>query len=653
MSTLAYRPEIDGLRAVAVIPVVLFHLKVPGLPGGFIGVDVFFVISGYLITSIIVDEHRRGSFRFSQFWLRRVRRILPALVAMVAATLAAAALVMYGPDLHEAGQQATAALLSAANISHWLLAGDYWGASAESSPFLHTWSLSVEEQFYLLFPLLLVLALGRMPRAALLLLAGLTATSFALFLYGTQKSPFATFYLLPTRAWELGIGACAAIGLRSARVTDPAGTDAQPPSGRDLLAIAGLAAVLLSYAFVGGQGGITPLLAIPVLGTIAVIACAHGPRSPVRRLLATAPLVWVGRISYSLYLWHWPILVLAAQWAEAHRRALGVVPLLAGIVAVSALSYRYVEVPTRRNRRAVPWIVVALLVTLVASIAMTRARIDEDISAFSATHWDGNAYSVVPDPPWRHAPSRRMDGLVLASDDVAAGAYANGGIVKPHGGPVPQIVVIGDSHALMWARVLDDVAREQHRTIAFQSADGTPAFFAIPPRRDARSTRYFSADQKLAFDRARLDALERWRPAVVVVAARWSAIDRPGEARSLLERIGQVGARAVLVEQPPELFFGDRNAPQYLAYLRLQPADGVRQSVRTAAGDYERGRALVRELAAACAHCTLVETADVLRRDGRAWVLDGRDVLYIDDDHLSRAGAALFHDRLAAALATR
>jgi peptidoglycan/LPS O-acetylase OafA/YrhL len=199
MRAITYRPEIDGLRAVAVIPVVLFHLNRELLPGGYIGVDVFFVISGFLITSIILNEYERGDFSFSRFWLRRVRRILPALIVMVIVTLVAGRLILYAPDINNLGTQGIAALLSFANISHWLTAGNYWGHTAESSPLLHTWSLSVEEQFYLIFPLLLILTLKYLHARLAFTFLFMSMLSVLLFFYGTQTHPSSTFYLLPTK----------------------------------------------------------------------------------------------------------------------------------------------------------------------------------------------------------------------------------------------------------------------------------------------------------------------------------------------------------------------------------------------------------------------------------------------------------------------
>ncbi|MES0328581.1 MAG: acyltransferase, partial [Gammaproteobacteria bacterium] len=243
MSSITYRPEIDGLRAVAVIPVILFHIDTAWLPGGYTGVDVFFVISGFLITSIILDEYKRGIFSFTNFWLRRVRRILPVLIAMVLTTLVVGEIVLYGPDMNDLGNQGVASLLSFANISHWLITGNYWGHTAESSALLHTWSLSVEEQFYLFFPVMLVITLKYFHKWVTLTLLVLSSLSVLLFFYGAQYHPSATFYLLPTRAWELGVGALVAIAYSKKTLI----INKKPE-----LAVIGLSAIILSYFLVSG-----------------------------------------------------------------------------------------------------------------------------------------------------------------------------------------------------------------------------------------------------------------------------------------------------------------------------------------------------------------------------------------------------------------
>ena len=297
MANVGYRLEIDGLRAVAVIPVILFHMGLSWIPGGFIGVDVFFVISGFLITSIIKKELDQGNFSFRDFWARRVRRILPAMIFVTAVTLAVTYFFVFRPDQQAIGKQALAALLSVANIYFWRSAGDYWGSEAEESPFLHAWSLSVEEQFYLFFPVVMWLIFRF--RSQWLQGCILTATlgSLALFLWGLPEHRDATFYLLPTRVWELGTGCLLAVSL---------GHQSPRSSNFGIFAIAGLGMVIASYLFVDK---LSAGLGLGVVGAAMIIA--FGQTGLCNKLLSQRSVVHIGKISYSLYLWHWPVLVLA------------------------------------------------------------------------------------------------------------------------------------------------------------------------------------------------------------------------------------------------------------------------------------------------------------------------------------------------------
>ncbi|MED5419167.1 MAG: acyltransferase, partial [Verrucomicrobiota bacterium] len=206
MASLTYRSEIDGLRAVAVLAVVFYHLGPTFLPGGFVGVDVFFVISGFLITSIILRESADRTFTLKNFWMRRIRRLFPALAVVLLATLAAGSLILYQKEWSSLGAQLFAVLILLANFHLHIETGNYWGPTAEDVPLLHTWSLAVEEQFYLLFPLLLLLLLRLGKRSIIPLLSLGALASLAHGILVTNTTPSYAFYLLPTRAWELLAG---------------------------------------------------------------------------------------------------------------------------------------------------------------------------------------------------------------------------------------------------------------------------------------------------------------------------------------------------------------------------------------------------------------------------------------------------------------
>jgi peptidoglycan/LPS O-acetylase OafA/YrhL len=348
-----FRPDLEGFRGIAILLVLLCHARLPGAGAGFIGVDVFFVLSGFLITGLLVDERRRtGQIRLGSFYARRARRILPAAIVVLASTLLAAQLFLSPLDLPRVADDALAAGLSVANVRFALEATDYF-APVTASPVLHYWSLGVEEQFYLLWPVLLVLATrARRPRLVMaLLVTVILAGSFALSVVMTASNGPWAYYLLPTRAWQLAAGGLLALAV--------------PLLGRmprPIAALVGWLGVGLLGAGLVLIGPMTeyPGLAalLPTLGAAAIIASGGRAGSPGRIVLATPPLRWLGRISYSLYLWHWPILVFgpvalglaSSEEGPAEGDLLVRLALVLVAVVLAALSWRLVEEPFRRGR---------------------------------------------------------------------------------------------------------------------------------------------------------------------------------------------------------------------------------------------------------------------------------------------------------------
>jgi peptidoglycan/LPS O-acetylase OafA/YrhL len=350
-----YRPEIDGLRAVAVVPVILFHAGFGAFGGGYVGVDVFFVISGYLITSIILAEHAAGRFSLLRFYERRARRILPALFLVMAACVPFAWLWLIPSDMRDFSKSLASMSLFASNIFFYKQSG-YFDAANELKPLLHTWSLAVEEQYYLLFPLLLLLALRLGRRSAVSLLAVAATVSLALAEWGSTRRPEATFYLLHTRLWELLIGGFVAFHFSSAARGAGAPTAVRRAIG-EALGLAGIA--LIGYAvFRYDRNTPYPSLyaLVPTLGTAVVIVFASS-RTLVGRVLGCRLLAGIGLISYSAYLWHQPM------FAFARHRILGEPSptLLAGlsvaVIGLAYLSWRFVERPFR-NRHVIATAVV-------------------------------------------------------------------------------------------------------------------------------------------------------------------------------------------------------------------------------------------------------------------------------------------------------
>jgi peptidoglycan/LPS O-acetylase OafA/YrhL len=339
-----FRPDVEGLRGVAVLIVVLFHAGLAGVAGGFVGVDVFFVISGFLITGLLLREHERtGRIAFLPFYARRARRLLPAAIVVLVVTLIAAMNLVAPLDRPAVGLDGAAAALSIGNVRFALASGDYFATVSSPSPFLHFWSLAVEEQFYLIWPaLILVAARGVHARRRLVLsLSAIVVASFLANLVLTDLAANWAFYSLPTRAWELGLGGLAAVVVGSGIVRRV------PRILAGLGGWLGLGAV--AYATVTfdpalAYPGVAAL--VPALGT-AVLLALGGWRFGPRLLLATAPVRMVGRISYSLYLVHWPILVLAPFALGGPIDDLGRAGLVGLSVIVATVSWAIIETPFR------------------------------------------------------------------------------------------------------------------------------------------------------------------------------------------------------------------------------------------------------------------------------------------------------------------
>ena len=342
---LAYRPEIDGMRAIAVAAVVLYHYGAP-VPGGFAGVDVFFVLSGFLIGTILWREMAEtGTIRLSRFFLRRIRRLAPAFFLMAAVVTVVAWAVLLPFEFRDYAKALVAATVYLSNLQFWREAG-YFDAAAEDKALLHTWSLAVEEQFYICLPLVLLL-LARRPRTLVLLLVALALASFAASVWATARSQPTAFYLFPFRAWELLAGVLLGVWGLSARARW---------AWHPALSWAGLALVLAGLAVIPAEGFPGWWALLPVAGTVLLLLNGQDA-NPVNRALSAPGPVWLGRISYALYLWHWPILVLALYRSGGELGWGGLSFWLGVSVALSWASWRFVETPIRFGAKArAPWL---------------------------------------------------------------------------------------------------------------------------------------------------------------------------------------------------------------------------------------------------------------------------------------------------------
>ncbi len=339
-----YRADIDGLRAVAVLLVIACHLGIYKLRGGFVGVDVFFVISGYLISSTILADIAASRFSIVAFYERRIRRILPALVVMLFVTGLFAYKYLLPLELLDFSKSLLASTASVSNIYFWNQSG-YFDAPAAMKPLLHTWSLAVEEQFYIFFPVFLMLVRKYSPARLKLAVISVAALSFVVAAVGAFKFPVSTFYLAPTRAWELLLGTILSLKLF------PELTGALRRNAATLLGIAMIMTSAALFSATTPFPGVAALL--PCLGTALITAAGETGPSLISRILSSKPVVFVGLISYSLYLWHWPIIVFqkanAILVTGVSNRA-AAFAVLAVTFLVSILSWKFVELPFRNGR---------------------------------------------------------------------------------------------------------------------------------------------------------------------------------------------------------------------------------------------------------------------------------------------------------------
>jgi len=638
---LPYRPAIDGLRAVAVVPVVLYHFGLPGLAGGFVGVDVFFVISGFLIGGLIRAElAATGRLRLGAFWLRRVRRLAPAFFLMLAVTAAAAWAVLLPYELREFGKEIIAATVWASNLHFWRESG-YFDAAAGMRPLLHTWSLAVEEQFYIALPLVMA-ALWRSGRALPLLLGAGWAASLVACIALTPADPAATFYLFPFRAWELLSGVLLALAL-AARP----GWRGPPWAGA-----AGLALILVAVAVVRAEAGFPGWQALlPVAGAVLVLWARD--EGPAARLLAHPLPVFVGLVSYSLYLWHWPVLMLSSYARGGAPGPAEAAVWVAVAVALSVAGWALVERPLRRARGLSGR---ALLAGFVVAVAAALA--------LGAWFWRGDGL------PGRFGPEARVQ--IAASQDFlqdwsrcttpAAGPFA--GVETCAIGPegAPRVVVWGDSHL---RALMDGLALAAGRA-------GVPGVIiwhaGCPPLQGVTKTESAATPAEdaacAAATRRTLAGIAETAPAAVLLVGRWAyyaegtGVGRDAHNRIMLADgtgapqaevfgqallrtaglLGPLAGRVAVLRQVPELpDYDSRDLARALVHGRLSAAQV--QEAGTAAPASLAPRNAVAD--AALARLRGVEVIDpwplLCTPDCRA--VHGGEGWYFDNNHLTNAGA--------------
>lgn len=669
----AHRPEIDGLRALAVLPVMLFHAGFSAFGGGYVGVDVFFVISGFLITSIILRELKAGSFSFVRFYERRARRILPALLLTLLLCLPVVWVWTSPLELRAFGSSLVATVLSVSNVLFWRTTG-YFDLAAEEKPLLHTWSLGVEEQYYVLFPLLMVLCWRLGPRRLAMLLVGLALASLLGSEWALRNGKAAaSFFLVPTRAWELFAGSLLAFVQQAAQPDRGVGR-----AWKEGLAGAGLLLVavpMLAYDAATPFPGLNALP--PVLGTVLLLATAT-PETAVGRLLTLRAMTWVGAISYSAYLLHQPLFAFARLMTVQAPPASVFAALIVLTLVLAHLSWRFVEAPFRQpgrwSRRGIFSFSAAgsLLFVGVGGAAVAGHGFPQRFTP------EQLAFVQPPDLAVKGCPAR--DAWINVCPLGARGAALG-------------VALLGDSHAYAITAALDEALAAQGRAGLMVHTNCHP----VPGLFDSREANTPQRQAYCAESNRRLQAyLAEAGVDEVIVAVRWTArlyplgnaIDAPafdnGEGgvendypyrRNLaLEASGQLSDAAGPVQAAVTGFLSGLAAHHRLAILYPVPEVGwspvrlnlhavVTQGHAPAAVSTSWERMRERN-AAASALLDGVPGAGIVRVrpdarlcntfiPDRCAVQAGGQMFYTDDDHLSPLAARWMVDDLLAGLAGR
>jgi len=462
---ISYLPFIDGLRAIAILAVVTYHANPGLLPGGFAGVDIFFVISGFLITRLINREIREKTFSLPRFLLRRARRLLPAAIVCFALTSLISYFVLLPVDFQNFGRSMESTILMYSNLFYYRLSG-YFSPRVFEIPLLHTWSLAVEDQFYITWPVILMLIMPRLlHRSVLAIVTGILALSLTIAVKKTGADPEWAFFMLPSRAWELLLGCL--LGLFYA-----VPTRVWPPIFAKIAGYSGLAVVALSLALLDATSPMPGLAAVPIcLGVAALIASSLQHETFVRRALSSQMLVFVGRISYSLYLFHWPLLALATYRLERSLSPMEAIAVVAGSFAIAVVSWTYIERPFR-GERGRAWPTDRKFILAGAAAAGALVFVGNAIKDHDGWPWryDGGVGKLLSQMSSSNPRRKYCDGAenVFANDE-----YCNVGRRK---GRSYDVALFGDSMANQWAPLLE-TASQRNGWAARQVTHGGCAFF--------------------------------------------------------------------------------------------------------------------------------------------------------------------------------
>ncbi|MDR6126058.1 acyltransferase family protein [Sphingomonas sp. SORGH_AS_0438] len=603
-----YRGDIDGLRAIAVGAVILYHMFPSRLPAGGIGVDIFFVISGYLVGGIVIASVAANRFSFRDFYLRRIRRILPAFLVMVMCTSVLAAVPLYPWELTSFAKSGLSAIFGISNIFFYYSA-DYFAAQSSTFPLLHTWSLGIEEQFYLFLPIIILALAGKMKKWIFRFLLLTIFISILFSAFELQSNPIGAFYLLPSRWWELAIGAVA---------TQTPKRWLSQPSICLAVSMAGVALMVGSLILVQPEHGFPgPVLLPACIGTALFLVSGSVRLTMVHRLMAVTPARYAGLASYSLYLWHWPIIVLYKQFYLTERIGpSAALPILLLTTLLGFGSWYFIERPFRSKMSPTQLLIrtgglFALSGSLLSVIIINHGFPDrfsaETLRLASITGRTGQFAA----PPY-HC-------FLPVSDSLAQYDHRCLGSVSGKS----NWLLVGDSHAAMlWNGLADNLPK-----INIQSAVVFGCEINLTLKADGQLCNNL-------MHKAMVEHVNERPPAVLVLTSRWLIVDKTGIS-NLNSRLSKKGVRLLIIGPTPEYTIPvprlmaesiRRNDPNLIdenISQRIWQTDSELKKLSTATG--------FSYISALKYMCNLQKKCTVADKNG--------NLLYFDQNHLNKTGA--------------
>ncbi|HDS1816348.1 TPA: acyltransferase [Pseudomonas putida] len=620
---LAYRPDIDGLRALAVLAVTIFHFNKQWLPGGFVGVDVFFVISGFLITGIIYGQ--RSDFSFGDFYGRRVRRILPAAAFVTVVTMIAGSFLLLPDDVKALSESAIGATLSAANIYYWLfLDTGYFAASSDTVPLLHMWSLGVEEQFYMIWPALMIIAMkigGKRLLAATAVI--LAIASFAVSEYFLARDPSFAYYMLPSRAGELLIGALLFLWKDSRSIS---------AATANVAGLVGMIMVVGALFLLDEKKGFPGVRSIiPSVGAALLILSGINQANALSKLLGNPVARYIGLRSFSLYLWHWPVLAFY-RYAYGEPTFIGGVICLALMCVLTLISYHLIETPFRA--RTPKWLITKAGPIFATSAAVMVAGY---VLVKNDGYWPTEAGAAYKKEVRLHGfntqPASRFPfNCQMSQYDAAKWKVEQ--CVNGDKSVEPETLLWGDSNAAHYVGYLKSIAENGHFSIRNISHSSCP-----PVKTTDGLVTPSLADSCNAFNESAFAESKKYK--TVIVGASWAFYARRGGKAQIAKTIRELAANGnqVIIALNVPVFAGlDRMCAAKA--IRIPGMDCPSRAVMPDNGDTETNK-FIKEQASRYPNVATFDVRSQICKNGTCSAYDGKNLLYYDSGHISMVGSEM------------